>query len=124
MIASWSKTIQSALACGPRVLFLPTKQSARPIYSHDNATWKSSIVDYGAWTGWWAWQTQCTHLPRIQDKSVVVAPSATKTVAGIDDDMRKNRRQAILRNTAWKQIQKEGKKKMTKISKVQTLTDT
>ena len=43
MIASWSKTIQSVLACGPRVLFLPTKQSARPIYSHDNATWKSSI---------------------------------------------------------------------------------
>ena len=43
MISSWSKTIQSALACGPRVLFLPTKQSARPIYSHDNATWKSSI---------------------------------------------------------------------------------
>ena len=44
MIASWSKTIQSVLACGPRVLFLPTKQSARPIYSHDNATWKSSIM--------------------------------------------------------------------------------
>ena len=43
MTASWSKTIQSVLACGPRVLFLPTKQSARPIYSHDNATWKSSI---------------------------------------------------------------------------------
>ena len=43
MIASWSKTIQSVLASGPRVLFLPTKQSARPIYSHDNATWKSSI---------------------------------------------------------------------------------
>ena len=41
--ASWSKTIQSVLVCGPRVLFLPTKQSARPIYSHDNATWKSSI---------------------------------------------------------------------------------
>ena len=39
MTASWSKTIQSVLACGPRVLFLPTKQSARPIYSHDNATW-------------------------------------------------------------------------------------
>ena len=47
MIASWSKTIQSALACGPRVLFLPTKQSARPIYSHDNATWKSSISTAG-----------------------------------------------------------------------------
>ena len=34
----------SVLACGPRVLFLPTKQSrsisARPIYSHDNVTWK------------------------------------------------------------------------------------
>ena len=44
MRASWSKTIQSVLACGPRVLFLPTKQSARPIYSHDNATWKSSIA--------------------------------------------------------------------------------
>ena len=44
MRASWSKTIQSVLACGPRVLFLPTKQSARPIYSHDNATWKSSII--------------------------------------------------------------------------------
>ena len=43
MRASWSKTIQSVLACGPRVLFLPTKQFARPIYSHDNATWKSSI---------------------------------------------------------------------------------
>ena len=43
MIASWSKTIQSVLACGPRALFLPTKQSARPIYSHDNATKKSSI---------------------------------------------------------------------------------
>ena len=43
MIASWSKTIQSVLACGPSILFLPTKQSARPIYSHDNATWKSSI---------------------------------------------------------------------------------
>ena len=43
MIASWSKTIQIVLACSPRVLFLPAKQSARPIYSHDNATWKSSI---------------------------------------------------------------------------------
>ena len=40
-IVSWSKTIQSIWACGPRVLFLPTNQSARPIYSHDNATWKS-----------------------------------------------------------------------------------
>ena len=45
MTASWSKTIQSVLACSPRVLFLPTKQSARPIYSHDNATWKSSIPE-------------------------------------------------------------------------------
>ena len=44
MIATWSKTMQRELASGPRVLFLPTKQSARPIYSHDNATWKSSIV--------------------------------------------------------------------------------
>ena len=43
MTVSWSKTIRGVLACGPRVLFLPTKQSARPIYSHDNATWKSSI---------------------------------------------------------------------------------
>ena len=42
LVSSWSKTIQSVLACGPRVLFLPTKQSVCPIYSHDNATWKSS----------------------------------------------------------------------------------
>ena len=51
MIASWSKTIQSVLACGPRVLFLPTKQSAGPIYSHDNATWKSSITGFGSRAG-------------------------------------------------------------------------
>ena len=51
MIASWSKTIQSVLDCGPRVLFLPTKQSARPIYSHDNATWKSSIQCSWKWPG-------------------------------------------------------------------------
>ena len=45
MKASWSKTIQSVLACSPRVLFLPTKQqSARPIYSHDNVSWKSSAA--------------------------------------------------------------------------------
>ena len=49
MTASWSKIIQSVLAWGPHVLFLPTKQSARPIYSHDNATWKSSIPGPAPW---------------------------------------------------------------------------
>ena len=88
MIASWSKTIQNALACGPRVLFLPTKQSARPIYSHDNATWKSSIGSASAlpiiWTGLCAWcpslvspQVQnwpCWYSPSIQSRSPLDVP--------------------------------------------------
>ena len=49
MTASWSKTIQS-VGVRPTVLFLPTKQSVRPIYSHDNAIWKSSIYKLAAQT--------------------------------------------------------------------------
>ena len=69
MIASWSKTIKSVLACCPRVLFLPTKQSARPIYSHDNATWKSSIV----WG--WKWSSQ-EYIPAWPTVFVLCTPSS------------------------------------------------
>ena len=51
MVASWLKTIQSVSSSGPCVLFLSTKQSVRPINSHDNATWKSTLYESSAGLG-------------------------------------------------------------------------